>query len=229
MRRNSESAIPNSGRGGWTIIELLICTAIISVLIGLLLPAIQFCRQAAWRAQCHNNFRQISLAFQHRQELSPAFPINFPLPWPLDALPFAENQAIPAAMAADLQRGGTAREQLGRQPLPMLWCPADERLENLGLPAVNIGFNPALLGRRPDDCIDGTSNTLCLGELPSSLEFPWIAGPLIYPEGLGSRHPGNWTTALLDGSVRGISKQIHPQLLNALLTMDGGEVVGEVP
>src|SRR5262245_19266258 len=72
-------------RRAFTLIELLVVMAVIAILIALLLPAVQMAREAARRAQCQNNMKQMGLALQTYLASNSVFPAGaISAPWPTD-------------------------------------------------------------------------------------------------------------------------------------------------
>src|SRR5689334_15791940 len=92
MRKVSRS------RRGFTLVELLVVIAIIGVLVALLLPAVQAAREAARRAQCSNNLKQLSLALHNYENthntLPPAGIDSNQMSWVVLLLPYFEQQNL---------------------------------------------------------------------------------------------------------------------------------------
>jgi prepilin-type N-terminal cleavage/methylation domain-containing protein len=86
------------GRRGFTLVELLVVLSVIAILIGLLLPAVQQARAAAYRTDCANNLRQIGLAMQNYEYnyhvLPPARLTDQGPTWSVLILPFLEQNGL---------------------------------------------------------------------------------------------------------------------------------------
>lgn len=131
-----------SCKPGFTLVELLVVIAIIGILVALLLPAVQAAREAARRAQCTNNSKQIGIALHNYHDTNGKLPYASVLPgdpnipsgaghsitsrtWVYSILPYMEQQALYDMFDTNFDFGARANIPATQVVVPGLICPSD--------------------------------------------------------------------------------------------------------
>ncbi len=147
--------IPRRMRPGFTLIELLVVIAIIAVLIALLLPAVQSAREAARRAQCTNNLKQIGLALHNYHQALNCFPMSmgfdapgFGFPEPVSysglsmLLPYMEQSVVYNSINYSIHRADPGNNTALATSVSSFLCPSDPQAGNLPPGQAGENYHP---------------------------------------------------------------------------------------
>lgn len=218
--------------------SMLVNYQIIGVLSGLLLPAVQAARESARRMQSLNNVRQIMLSMHNYHDANGKFPAQAIaqgdgdplLSWRVAILPYLGEQALYNQFHLDEPWDSDHNIKLLEKMPEVFRNPSD--LLDAGtttyLVPMGKGVGLSSEGLKMRDITDGTSNTLAVLDVDPELGVPWTK-----PDDLDIRQNDwlDWLRAegsnagFFDGSARFIDLETDPELLGALMTYAGGEVV----
>ena len=134
---------------GFTLIELLVVIAIITILAGLILPAVQSARESARRTQCQNNLKQLGLAIHNFYDARQVLPASQRPPaggttprygMVTQLLPYLDGQDIWGLYDTNVSWDKAPNLALAANPLKFVTCPSTQ------LDANRLDGDPALPG-----------------------------------------------------------------------------------
>lgn len=192
----------NPQRAGFTLVELLVVIAIIAVLIGLLLPAVQMAREAARRASCQNNLRQLGLAAMNFESARKRFPGGlyqnqsagparfFGQTFYIDLLAYMEagnirdryntqsNWAAADSNAIDPATGTRNMNAVTAFTIPNLFCPSDQIDKSpVELDYVGTGYSVGFFGMSSYVGSCGTYSTYFNDAMMQANGMMFMTGP----------------------------------------------------
>ena len=161
--------LQKSSRQGFTLIELLVVISIISVLIALLLPAVQSAREAARRIQCVNSLKQFTLALHNYHDSNGSYPAGYRYKtnyvwggfgWGTAILPNMEQSNLYNALNIAFPAWHESNQTICKTHMQFFLCPSDETsayglLDRDGLKfsmsSYVASFGPGDMDLNPDD------------------------------------------------------------------------------
>ena len=208
-------------------------------------------RPTAARSRARNQLKRLGFAMHNFHEVHGSFPAGGTFDdsgrglhsWTTRLLPYFEPHGLTEALSG-IQRevpwDAAANQRAMQHQIPELLgpnMPVSTWVDERGFAATHFSANSWLMGPNSSlairDIKDGTTNTLMIGQIRD--QIPAWGNPVNWrdptrrlnsPGAFGSLHVGVVQFLLADGSVRAISENVDPQVMQAIASPDGGEQLG---
>jgi len=233
------------------VVALVVVVGCGGILLALLLPAVQAAREAARRAQCSNNLKQIALAMHNYHAanncLPPAYLANKdgkPMhSWRVLLLPYLEQNALYSQYRFDEPWDSPNNSALAGIMPSVYACPSNATAQANGQTSYMVITGPGTVFEDAKACsfadiTDGTSNTLMVVEVsgkttnwmqPQDVSVDEITQTMLSPPGVArsgpDAHPGGFQASLCDGSVRFMSDAIDLETFKRLVEKADGQAL----
>lgn len=234
-------------RTAMTLVELLVVLAIVGILITMLLPAVQFAREAARRASCFNNLRQVGIALHVYMDRQSSFPSGYlsrvVLPsredggpgwsWGSLILPDVEQNALSQKVNFGLPVESAASAEVRSVSLATFVCPSDSEFE----PVIEI---PSLANDQVICTMAASSYVACVGTVRPTCKICRDAFDGVFGRNRGitaadivdgladtiavGERAFKWSTPALYGVVAG--SELIDRLIDGRLAAGPGYVLG---
>ena len=225
--------------GGLSLVMLPCCA-------GMLLPAIQAAREAARKAQCSNNLKQIDLAMLNYESANRRFPPagktagdgGPAMSWRVAILPYLEQQSLLAQYDPKQPWDSPHNEALLHRMPKLFRCPSDPSGNDDSETSYVMVVGPHTVGGVPGgkgvglaDIKDGASNTLLVVEV-RGMKIKWteprdiaLEELIAYVKSDKTAHVRGFNVAMCDGSVRLLPVTIDAEMLRRMAVIDDGQPV----
>ena len=243
QKRLTGSGFAIAGIALGSLTSLVSLLMVVPIVLGLLFPAVQSAREAARRATCMNNLKQIALAMHNYESANGCFPPAATygkdgkplLSWRVLILPYLGEESLYKQFHIDEEWDSDHNKLLIDRAPAVFRC--ESEIASPRLASYRVVVDPRSMftgdpaGVDLKTVTDGSSNTLMVME--ATTPVPWSkpedlslasSVPML---GIGSKHPGGFNAAMADGAVRFVRTRTIARWteLKALVTRNGGEVM----
>ncbi|WP_406699843.1 DUF1559 domain-containing protein [Singulisphaera sp. Ch08] len=241
--QSSRGHIRGAGMATTGIVAGMFECSLVLILILLLIPYTGVSRspEAVHRGRCERNLKQIGQALFLYENIHGGLPHTSIvdsegkalLSWRVRLLPFLNQGPLYRKFKLDEAWDSPHNRMLLREMPSLYACPSDglDDAERTRYTLV-VGHGALFEANRPvsiDEVTDELRTTLMIVE--SAAPIPWTKpedlpfAPNLPPPRIGSHHPGIANALFANGGTRILKKSISPEILRALISRDGGEVI----